>query len=80
MAVEDLGQKNHEIGSDPSLGFSCSNKAPTESNRGIRGAQRRIRPQGPAAARMDFSNRLMGGRIHADCPDQAQGTPGNHFQ
>ena len=27
MAVEDLGQKNHEIGSDPYLDFSAPTKA-----------------------------------------------------
>ena len=38
MAVEDLGQKNHEIGPDSYLGFSAPTRAPDRvESQGIRG-------------------------------------------
>ena len=40
MAVEDLGQKNHEIGSDPYLDFSAPTRRATEANRGDSGRER----------------------------------------
>ena len=62
MAVEDLGQKNHEIGSDPYLDYSAPTRARDRVESRDSGRERNAgfdRP-GPATARMDFFNGLSG--------------------